>query len=65
MEIVDVHMKFASEVEMYLFYKGLHAYDQPMDEVVADLNGVLGRADRDGEVWIKWPLLFANLEKTA
>ena len=65
MAVEDVFMKFASETEMYLFFKGLHAYDQPMDEVVRDLNEVLGRADRNGEVWLKWPLLFVDLEKTA
>lgn len=65
MQVESVFMKFASEVEMYLFYKGLHAYDHPMDEVLKDLNEVLGRADRNGEVWVKWPLLFVKLEKTA
>ena len=64
MQIEDIYMKFASETEMYLFYKGLHAYDHPMDEVLDDLNNVLGRADRDGKVWVRWPLLFASLEKT-
>ena len=64
MELEDVFMKFASETEMYLFFKGLHAYDLPMDEVLKDLNQVLGRSDRNGEVWLNWPLLFVKLEKT-
>ncbi len=64
MGIESVFMKFASEGEMYLFFKGLHAYDRPMDEVVGDLNRVLGRADRNGSVVLNWPLLFVNLERT-
>jgi ubiquinone/menaquinone biosynthesis C-methylase UbiE len=63
MKIEPIFMKFTSEMEMYLFFKGLHAFDLPMEEVLGDLNGVLGRSDRDGEVWLNWPLLFVNLSK--
>lgn len=63
MGVEHIFMKFTSEMEMYLFFKGLHAYDLPMDEVIEDLNGVLGRSDRQGEVWLNWPLLFVHLAK--
>jgi ubiquinone/menaquinone biosynthesis C-methylase UbiE len=62
-EIVTLYMRFSSERQMYLFFKGLHAYDLSQEEVLRDLGGVLGLSNVDGEVRLNWPLLFVNLEK--
>jgi len=62
-EIVTLYMKFTSPMQMYLFFKGLHAYDLPEDEVVRDLSTVLGVTTVGTEVHLNWPLLFVSLEK--
>lgn len=63
-EVVPLSMRFTSEMEMYVFFKGLHAYDLPREEVLGDLSGVLGVSNGGGEVRLNWPLLFVSLEKT-
>lgn len=63
-EVVTLYMRFSSEKQMYLFFKGLHAYDLSQEEVLRDLGMVLGLSSVDGEVRLNWPLLFVSLEKT-
>lgn len=63
-EIVPLFMRFTSETEMYLFFKGLHAYDIPREEVLRDLADVLGVSRVGEEIRLNWPLLFVSLEKT-
>lgn len=62
-EIVPLYMRFTSETQMYLFFKGLHAYDLPKEEVVGDLSTVLGVTRVEGEIHLNWPLLFVALQK--
>jgi hypothetical protein len=62
-EVITLYMRFSSERQMYLFFKGLHAYDLSQEEVLRDLGGVLGLSSVGGEVHLNWPLLFVSLEK--
>jgi ubiquinone/menaquinone biosynthesis C-methylase UbiE len=58
-----LHMRFQSELQMALFFKGLHAYDLTPAAIAQDLITTLGVDEHDGLLCLKWPLLFAALEK--
>lgn len=52
---------FNSEREMALFFKALHAYDLPDEEVIRDLQEALGSFKRDGKVHLNWPMIFFEI----
>jgi len=54
---------YDSEREMALFFRGLHAYDQPDEEILTDLKNVLGYEKRDGKVYLNWPMIFFEIIK--
>ncbi len=58
-----LHMRFQSELQMALFFKGLHAYDLSPEAIAEDLVTTLGVTERDGLICLKWPLLYAYLQK--
>lgn len=62
-EIVPMAMRFRSELEMILFFKGLHAYDLDQEEILTDLKDVLGYTVSAGQVLLHWPLLFTHIER--
>jgi histidinol-phosphate aminotransferase len=64
-QIIPVGMRFASVMQMALFMKALHAYDLPIQRVIADLDEALGFAEVDGQVVLNWPLLFFHMVKAA
>jgi histidinol-phosphate aminotransferase len=64
-QVIPVGMRFASVTRMALFMKALHAYDLPNQQVIADLDEVLGFAEIDGQVVLNWPLLFFHMVKAA
>ena len=55
---------FNSEREMALFFKALHAYDLPDEEVIKDLQGALGISEKEGKVHLNWPMIFFELVKS-
>ena len=68
LEIVHTEMKqltwdFNSKEEMAVFFKGLHAYDLPENEVIADLENTLGFKEEDGKIKLNWPMLFFEIIK--
>lgn len=64
-EATPIQWVFNSTREMALFFKGLHAYDLPDDEVVADLDEALGFEERDGKVSLNWPMFLFRIDKIA
>ncbi len=54
---------FNSRREMALFFKGLHAYDLPDDEIVKDLHDYLGFKEENGKIILNWPMLFFEIVK--
>lgn len=62
-EIIPIQWVFDSVYEMALFMKGLHAYDMSTEAIAADLNTILGYEEKNGKVYLNWPLLFFHLEK--
>lgn len=62
-EIIPIQWIFNSKHEMAMFMKGLHAYDLTEDEVLTDLQSILGYEERDDKVCLNWPMLFFHLEK--
>lgn len=58
-----LHMRFDSDLQMALFFKGLHAYDVSPDEIVQHLAKTLGVTAQRGQLCLQWPLLFAVLRK--
>lgn len=63
-ENVPLKWIFASEKEMALFFKGLHGYDQPNQEILTDLKEALGyEQGPDGKFGLNWPMLFFEIEK--
>lgn len=63
-EIVPLTWVYNSEREMALFFKGLHAYDQPEEEILADLQNALGYEERDGKIHLNWGMIFFDIERT-
>ncbi|HEX2100988.1 MAG TPA: methyltransferase domain-containing protein [Candidatus Synoicihabitans sp.] len=61
--VLPVEMCFESETQMALFFKGLHAYDLTLEEIAQDLIETLGVIERNGLLCLRWPLLFAELER--
>lgn len=64
-EVIPVGMRFSSVMQMALFIKAVHAYDLPTQQVIAELDEVLGFAEADGQVVLNWPLLFFHMVKAA
>lgn len=62
-ERVPLQWKFHSKREMALFFVGLHAYDLPDEQIIADLSEALGVEERDGIVYLNWPMLFFEMTK--
>lgn len=54
---------FNSEEEMAWFFKGLHAYPQPVEEIIQDLRETLGVTEEDGKFKLNWPMLFWEIRK--
>lgn len=68
LELVSTEVKpltwdFNSTKEMAYFFKGLHAYDLPEDEIVQDLKDTLGYKEEDGKIKLNWPMLFFEIKK--
>ncbi|OGD61119.1 hypothetical protein A3A71_00785 [Candidatus Berkelbacteria bacterium RIFCSPLOWO2_01_FULL_50_28] len=68
LELVSAEMKpltwdFNSEEEMAWFFKGLHAYPQPVEEIIQDLRDTLGVKEEDGKFKLNWPMLFWEIRK--
>lgn len=61
-ENVPLQWVYNSKREMALFFKGLHAYDQPEEEILADLQNALGFEERDGKIYLNWGMLFFEIE---
>lgn len=59
----DVTWSFISEEEMAWFFKALHAYPQPKEEVLQDLHDTLGWSIRNGLIHLNWPMLFFKAVK--
>jgi SAM-dependent methyltransferase len=57
------HWVFSSKKEMALFFKGLHAYNLPEDEVIFDLYDALGFEEKDGKIILNWPMFFFEITK--
>jgi cyclopropane fatty-acyl-phospholipid synthase-like methyltransferase len=62
-EMKTQHWVFSSKREMAIFFKGLHAYNVPEDEVLYDLYDTLGYIEKDGQVILSWPMLFFEIVK--
>lgn len=62
-ETVPLTWVFENERQMALFFKGLHAYDLPNQEIIDDLKSALGTELIDGKVHLNWPMLFFQLRK--
>jgi len=62
-EMRTQHWVFNSKHEMALFFKGLHAYNLPEEEVVFDLYDALGFKEEDGKIILNWPMLFFEIVK--
>lgn len=62
-EIKIQHWIFDSKREMALFFKGLHAYDLPDDEIIKDLSDYLGFKEENGKIILNWPMLFFEIIK--
>ncbi|MFA6422123.1 MAG: class I SAM-dependent methyltransferase [Candidatus Buchananbacteria bacterium] len=60
-EIKPLTWDFESEAEMVLFFKGLHAYDLPDQEIVKDLRNTLGCKYENGVYKLNWPMLFFEI----
>jgi ubiquinone/menaquinone biosynthesis C-methylase UbiE len=58
------HWIFSSKKEMALFFKGLHAYNLPEDEVIFDLYDALGFKEENGKIVLNWPMLFFDIRKS-
>ena len=68
LELVSAETKsltwdFNSLKEMACFFKGLHAYDLPEDEIVQDLGDTLGYKEENGLYKLNWPMLFFEIRK--
>lgn len=68
LELISAEMKpltwdFNSTKEMAWFFKGLHAYPQPEEEIIADLRDTLGFKEEDGKIKLNWPMLFWEIRK--
>lgn len=61
-ESVPLRWVFRSEREMALFFKGVHAYDLPEEEILADLKDVLGYEERGGKIHLSWGMFFFEVE---
>lgn len=57
------HWVFSSKREMALFFKGLHAYNLPDEEVINDLYDALGFEEKDGKIILNWPMIFFDIRK--
>lgn len=57
------HWVFSSKREMALFFKGLHAYNLPENEVIYDLYDALGFREENGQIILDWPMLFFEIRK--
>jgi len=55
---------FDSERQMALFFKALHAYDLPDQEIIQDLQKALGTFQKDEKVHLNWPMLFFEIVRT-
>lgn len=62
-EIVPLQWVFASAHEMAIFFKGLHAYDLPEEEIVQDLRNVLGCVSREGQIFLNWHMLLFEMRR--
>ncbi len=62
-EIKALTWDFNSPKEMGYFFKGLHAYDQPVEEVIEDLRNTLGVQEEDGKFKLNWPMLAWEIQK--
>lgn len=62
-EIIPIQWVFDSTCQMALFMKGLHAYDMSIEDIISDLQSILGYEEKNGKVFLNWPLLFFHLEK--
>ncbi|MCC6563598.1 class I SAM-dependent methyltransferase [Candidatus Uhrbacteria bacterium] len=62
-EMKSLTWVFNSEREMALFFKGLHAYDLPEEEIIHDLKQALGTEEKDGKIYLNWPMIFFELSK--
>ncbi|MFH1170896.1 MAG: class I SAM-dependent methyltransferase [Candidatus Vogelbacteria bacterium] len=62
-EMKTQHWVFSSKREMTIFFKGLHAYDLPEDEIIHDLYDALGFEEKNGQVILNWPMLFFEIVK--
>jgi SAM-dependent methyltransferase len=65
MERVNLRWYFETAGQMALFFKGLHAYNVPLDEILNDLKAALGTESSDGGTWINWPMLVFELRKAS
>jgi len=62
-EVKPLTWDFNSKKEMAWFFKGLHAYDLPEEEVSKDLQDTLGYKEEDGKIKLNWPMLFFEISK--
>lgn len=62
-EIKPLTWDFNSTKEMAYFFKGLHAYDLPEDEIVQDLKDTLGFKEEEDKIKLNWPMLFFDIRK--
>lgn len=62
-ETMPLTWDFNSTEEMAWFFKGLHAYPQPAEEIIADLRDTLGFKEEDGKIKLNWPMLFWEIRK--
>ncbi len=62
-EVKPLTWDFNSTEEMAWFFKGLHAYPQPAEEITADLRDTLGFKEEDGKIKLNWPMLFWEIRK--
>jgi SAM-dependent methyltransferase len=62
-EVKPLTWDFNSTKEMAYFFKGLHAYDLPDEEIVRDLKDTLGFEEKDGKIKHSWPMLFFEITK--
>jgi SAM-dependent methyltransferase len=62
-EMVPIQWLFETKHQMAMFMKCLHAYDLTEEEVIGDLSSILGFEEKDGKVYLNWPMLFFHLEK--
>jgi ubiquinone/menaquinone biosynthesis C-methylase UbiE len=62
-EIVPLQWVFETKTHMALFMKALNALDLTEEETIQHLGLILGFEERDGKVYLNWPMIFFDVRK--